>query len=422
MDLSDLEAEAKAKLDATFYDYIAGGAEDERTLADNQDAWDRMRLRPRVLRDVTTIDTSTTMLGARVSSPVAIAPMAMQHRASPDGPVATARAAQATGALFCMGLFGAGSAAQVAAVPGNAPRWLQVYVMADRARSVEAIARSAEQGYGAIVITVDVARQGNRRRDARNRWTFLQSDGQVEDPNELFDHALTFDDIAWFAERTPIPLVVKGVARGDDAKACVDAGAAGVVVSNHGGRQLDGALATADALADVVANVAAGPRSTSTGASVAGGVVKRPSRWGRRRSSWDVRDVGTRRRGPEGRRGRDARLPGRGRAGDDGALRGDAGRRDRREPARRARLESTARMSAAPLVVCVHHPAAVDVERLGRGGATSARPIQSSCSPSRRASRCVARGSRRRSTQACSRRRRFRRGDPRDLGAGGGSC
>ncbi|HPG26205.1 MAG TPA: alpha-hydroxy acid oxidase [Myxococcota bacterium] len=255
MDLSDLEAEAKAKLDATFYDYIAGGAEDERTLADNQDAWDRMRLRPRVLRDVTTIDTSTTMLGARVSSPVAIAPMAMQHRASPDGPVATARAAQATGALFCMGLFGAGSAAQVAAVPGNAPRWLQVYVMADRARSVEAIARSAEQGYGAIVITVDVARQGNRRRDARNRWTFLQSDGQVEDPNELFDHALTFDDIAWFAERTPIPLVVKGVARGDDAKACVDAGAAGVVVSNHGGRQLDGALATADALADVVAGV-----------------------------------------------------------------------------------------------------------------------------------------------------------------------
>ena len=255
MDLPDLEAEAMAKIDATFYDYIAGGAEDEGTLADNEVAWGRFGLRPRVLRDVRTIDTSTTLLGAPVGSPVAVAPMAMQHRASEDGPVATARGASATDTLFCMGLFGAGSAKEVAAVPGSAPKWLQVYVMADRARSVEAIARSAEQGYGAVVITVDVARQGNRRRDARNRWTFLQSDGQVEDPNELFDHALTFDDIAWFVERSPIPLVVKGVMRGDDARACVDAGAAGLVVSNHGGRQLDGALATADALVDVVEGV-----------------------------------------------------------------------------------------------------------------------------------------------------------------------
>jgi len=255
MDLLDLEAEAKQKIDATFYDYIAGGAEDELTLGDNEAAWSRYRLRPRVLRDVRTIDTSTTFLGARVSSPVAVAPMAMQHRASEDGPVATARAAAATDSLFCMGLFGAGSAKEVAAVPGAAPRWLQVYVMADRQRSVEAIERSAEQGYGAVVITVDVARQGNRRRDARNRWTFLQSDGQVEDPNELFDHALTFDDIGWFCERSPIPLVVKGVMRGDDAASCIDAGAAGVVVSNHGGRQLDGALATADALEDVVESV-----------------------------------------------------------------------------------------------------------------------------------------------------------------------
>lgn len=255
MDLQDLEAEAKEQIDATFYDYIAGGAEDELTLDDNEAAWSRYRLRPHVLRDVRTIDTSTTLLGRRVSSPVAVAPMAMQHRASEQGPVATARAAAATDTLFCMGLFGAGSAQDVAGVPGAAPRWLQVYVMADRQRSVEAIERSAEQGYAAVVITVDVARQGNRRRDARNRWTFLQSDGKVEDPNELFDHALTFDDIGWLCERSPMPLVVKGVMRGDDAAACIDAGAAGVVVSNHGGRQLDGALATADALAEVVASV-----------------------------------------------------------------------------------------------------------------------------------------------------------------------
>lgn len=242
-------------VDETFYDYVAGGAEDELTLVDNEAAWARIRLRPKVLRDVRTIDTSTTVLGARIANPIAVAPMAMQHKANEDGPVATARACAATDTLFCMGLFGAGSAKDVAAVSGSAPKWLQVYVMADRERSVDAIARSAEQGYGAVVITVDVARQGNRRRDARNRWTFLQADGRVEDPNELFDHALTFDDIAWFVERSPIPLVVKGVMRGDDAAACIDAGAAGIVVSNHGGRQLDGALATADALADVVAGV-----------------------------------------------------------------------------------------------------------------------------------------------------------------------
>lgn len=255
MDLPDLEAEAKSKVDPAFYDYIAGGAEDEDTLDDNEAAWSRLRLRPKVLRDVRTIDPSTTVLGRRVASPVAVAPMAMQHRAHEGGPAATARGCAAAEALFCMGLFGAGSAREVAEVPGAAPKWLQVYVLADRERSVEAIARSAEQGYEAVVVTVDVARQGNRRRDARNRWQFLQADGNVEDPNELFDHALTFDDVAWLVERSPVPLVVKGVLRGDDAGACVDAGAAGVVVSNHGGRQLDGAIATADALADVVAGV-----------------------------------------------------------------------------------------------------------------------------------------------------------------------
>ena len=134
-----------------------------------------------------------------------------------------------------------------------APRWLQVYVLKDRARSAEAIARSVEQGYAALVLTVDVVRQGNRRRDARNRWVFLrEGDGAEEDPNELFDRSLTFDDIAWFREQTGVPLVIKGVMRGDDAAACVDAGAAAVIVSNHGGRQLDGAAATADVLREVV--------------------------------------------------------------------------------------------------------------------------------------------------------------------------
>ncbi|MCE2391050.1 MAG: alpha-hydroxy-acid oxidizing protein [Proteobacteria bacterium] len=253
MDLELLEQAARRRLDAAFYDYIAGGSEDEETLVDNAAAWSRMRLRPKVLRDVDRVDLSTTALGAPVASPIGVAPMAMQHRACEDGPVATARAAAATGSLLVFGLFGAGSAGGVAEVESTAPRWLQVYVLKDRARSAAAIARSVEEGYAALVLTVDVVRQGNRRRDARNRWVFLrEGDEAEEDPNELFDRSLTFDDIAWFRERAGVPLVIKGVMRGDDAAACVDAGAAAVIVSNHGGRQLDGAAATADVLREVV--------------------------------------------------------------------------------------------------------------------------------------------------------------------------
>lgn len=257
MDLSELEATARKKLDPAFYDYIAGGSEDELTLTDNEAAWNRMRLRPQVLRDVTTIDTATTVLGQRVSSPVGIAPMAMQHQACAEGPIATARAASTAGALFVMGLFGAGSAASVAKVATDAPRWLQVYVLRDRERSAAAIERSVEQGYSAVVLTVDVVRQGNRRRDVHNSWSFQrEEDGLEEDPDEIFERSLTFDDIGWFCERAGVPVVVKGVLRGDDAATCISAGAAGVIVSNHGGRQLDGAVASADALSDVVDAVA----------------------------------------------------------------------------------------------------------------------------------------------------------------------
>ena len=209
-----------------------------------------------MLRDVATVELATTVLGHRVSSPVAIAPMAMQHHACAEGPIATAEAAAAANALFVMGLFGAGSAAEVAKAAPDAPRWLQVYVLRDRERSAAAIERSVEQGYSAVMLTVDVVRQGNRRRDVRNRWAFQREDGLEEDANEIFERSLTFEDIGWFSERAGVPVVIKGVLRGDDAAACIAAGAAGVVVSNHGGRQLDGAVASADALRDVVEAVA----------------------------------------------------------------------------------------------------------------------------------------------------------------------
>jgi len=257
MDHDDLERRARAKLPPDFYDYVAGGAEEEVTLAENESAWRRHRLRPHVLRDVRSVDTSTRVLGARVASPLGIAPMAMQHRACDEGALATASAAARCGSLLVFGLFGAGSAAAVAAQAGEAPQWLQVYPLRDRGRTVGAIERSIAQGYRALVLTVDVVRQGNRLRDRRNAWRFLAQDAKAEeDPDEIFDRSLTFDDVAWFCERSRVPVVVKGVMRGDDASRCVEAGAAAVVVSNHGGRQLDGAAATADVLRDVVDGVA----------------------------------------------------------------------------------------------------------------------------------------------------------------------
>ena len=255
-EVGSFEEQACARLEPGISDYIAGGAEDEITLVENQRAWDAMRLRPRVLRDVREVRLETEFLGRPVSTPVGIAPMAMQHAMWDEGAVATSRVAAETGSLFVMSLFGAGSAAEAAAVDPAAPRWLQVYVLRDRERSMRAIERTLPLGYQALMLTVDVVRQGKRPRDLRNRFEFFrEEDGVHEDPNEIFDHSLRFEDIAWFRERAGVPLIIKGVLRGDDARACAEAGADAVVVSNHGGRQLDTALATAHALSEVVAAV-----------------------------------------------------------------------------------------------------------------------------------------------------------------------
>jgi 4-hydroxymandelate oxidase len=257
LDLESLERRARERLTPEFYDYVAGGSDDEWSLDENERAWDRLVLRPRVLRDVSSVRTDTSFLGTPVSSPIAVAPMAMQHHAWEGGALSTARAAADAGALMAMGLFGAGSAVEIARNTGSAPRWLQVYLLKDRRRSLESVKRIAAEGYSAVILTVDVVRQGNRLRDVRNRWAFMDdSDESAGDPNDIFDHALTFDDLSQICHELDVPVVVKGVLRGDDAAACAEAGAAGVIVSNHGGRQLDGCISPAEALGDVVASVA----------------------------------------------------------------------------------------------------------------------------------------------------------------------
>jgi 4-hydroxymandelate oxidase len=290
-DLAALEGHARERLDRGAYDYFAGGAEDELTLADNVLAWERLRLRPHVLRDVAAVSTATTVLGAPVPLPVLVGPIAYQRLAHPDGELATGAAAARAGTVMVLSTQATSSLEAVAEVAPEAPRWFQLYVYRDRRIALDLVRRAAGAGYRAVVLTVDVPVPGNRLREKRNRFRlpesmrlpnltpyFGEASVPPEDPEAMggdaaagaeggidvvgigryFDPSLTLETIGWLRRASPLPVVVKGVLRGDDALACVRAGASAVVVSNHGGRQLDGAVATADALAEVVDAVAGG--------------------------------------------------------------------------------------------------------------------------------------------------------------------
>ena len=273
LDLERLEAAARERLDSPVYDYIAGGADAEHTVAGNLAAWSRLALRPHVLRDVAKVSTATTLLGSEVPVPLLVAPMAYHRMADPEGEAASAAGAAAAGAPYVLSTQATMSVEEVALAAPDAVRWFQVYVVRDRGWTAELVARAAAAGYRALVLTVDVPLLGNRLRDLRNNFRLPTGLKPANAPpagaarqRELaadvlaqagqFDPGLTPETIGWLAERSGLPVVVKGVLRGDDAVACLDAGAAGVVVSNHGGRQLDTVVATADALAEVVAAVA----------------------------------------------------------------------------------------------------------------------------------------------------------------------
>jgi 4-hydroxymandelate oxidase len=290
LDLTALEAAARERLERGVYDYVAGGADDERSVADAEAAWSRLRLRPRVLRDVSEVSMATTVLGSRLPVPLLVAPMAYLRMAHPDGEAASAAGAAAAGAGYVLSTQATMTVEEVAETVPDSLRWFQVYVVRDRGWTADLVARAAAAGYRALVLTVDVPVLGNRLRDLRNDFRLPTGLKPANAPpidrgttpaaaprtppagavrqRELdadplaqagqFDPGLTPEVIGWLAERSGLPVLVKGVLRGDDALACLEAGAAGVVVSNHGGRQLDTVVATADALAEVVA--AAGGR------------------------------------------------------------------------------------------------------------------------------------------------------------------
>lgn len=266
MNVWDLERLAEAGLEAGPWGYYAGAAGDERTLADNRAAWGRRHLRPRVLVDVTEIDASTTVLGIDVDLPVLVAPVALQKMAHPDGEAGMARAATAAGTAMCLSTIATSTPSEVRAGAPDADLIFQVYVMRDRGITRHLVDEAVACGFRALMLTVDAPRAGRRERDLRTGFgvppgismpavdaAVGHTDGVT--PAEFFslvDTAVTWKDVERMAADSPVPFVVKGIHTGEDARLAVEHGAAGVVVSNHGGRQLDGVAATADVLPEVV--------------------------------------------------------------------------------------------------------------------------------------------------------------------------
>jgi len=268
--LSDFEAPAQAALAPGVHGYVAGGAWDELTLGENVAAWRRRVLRPRVLVDVASVRTATTLLGAPAAMPVAIAPVADHGAIHPDGELATVRAAAAAGIPFILSTFATRSIEEVAAAAPGATRWFQLYVQTDRRRTEQLVRRAVAAGYGAIVVTVGVPLVGYRERDRRSGY-------DVPDPSrsalDLADEhgvvpvlpvppppSLTWADLATIRALAPdLPLVLKGIMTAEDARLAVEHGVDAIVVSNHGGRQLDRVAGSADLLEEVAGAVGGGP-------------------------------------------------------------------------------------------------------------------------------------------------------------------
>jgi 4-hydroxymandelate oxidase len=268
--LDDIEREGRSRLEAPVYDYFAGGAGDERTLTRNTAAWGELVLRPRQLVDVSRVDTSIELLGHRLDLPVLLAPCAFNILAHSDGELGVARAAARAGIVQVLSMQATRTIEEVASV-GDGQRWLQLAVLRDRGITRALVERAAAAGYTALCLTVDVPVLGRRERDIRNSFRVPDGIEMVNlspytpaglaetDPqtalarfvNGLFDPGLTWDALDWICSITKLPVLAKGILTGDDARRAVEHGASAIMVSNHGGRQLDGVSSTCEALPEV---------------------------------------------------------------------------------------------------------------------------------------------------------------------------
>jgi 4-hydroxymandelate oxidase len=262
----DYERLAFERLDPGAYWYFAGGAGDERTLRENVAAYARWLLRPRALVDVSEASTETTVLGTPVTMPLLVAPVAFQRMAHPEGELGMARAAAAAGTVMVLSTLATSTPAEVAAAAPDAPRWFQVYWFRDPGVTRSLIDQAADAGFSALAFTVDAPRLGRRERDLRTGFE-IPADVTVPSyaaavggptpgtPADMFarmDPSVSWRELEQLCEETHLPVLVKGILTAEDARLACEHGAAGVVVSNHGGRQLDGVAATIDALPEVV--------------------------------------------------------------------------------------------------------------------------------------------------------------------------
>jgi 4-hydroxymandelate oxidase len=266
-DVAELERRARSLLSREVYDYYAGGSGREETLRANAAAWRHCRLLPRVLRDVSTVDTSVRLPELRLpgqpetelATPVGVAPTGFQRLAHPDGECATAAGAAGAGALTMLSTRSTCRIEDVgdAVAKAGGTWWFQVYLLRDRDLTAHLVSRAVAAGAQALVLTADTPEPGIKRRDGAPPITdehFFTNTGPLDDPYRADQAAdVTLQDIRWLARIGDVPILVKGVLRADDARACIAAGAAGVIVSNHGGRQLDRAIPTAHALPAIVA-------------------------------------------------------------------------------------------------------------------------------------------------------------------------
>ncbi|KDO78203.1 hypothetical protein CISIN_1g015722mg [Citrus sinensis] len=266
----EYEALAKEKLPKMVYDYYASGAEDQWTLQENRNAFSRILFRPRILRDVSKIDMTTTVLGFNISMPIMIAPTAFQKMAHPEGECATARAASAAGTIMTLSSWATSSVEEVSST-GPGIRFFQLYVTKHRNVDAQLVKRAERAGFKAIALTVDTPRLGRREADIKNRFVlpphltlknyeglYIGKMDKTDDSGlasyvaNQIDRSLNWKDVKWLQTITSLPILVKGVLTAEDASLAIQYGAAGIIVSNHGARQLDYVPATVMALEEVV--------------------------------------------------------------------------------------------------------------------------------------------------------------------------
>jgi 4-hydroxymandelate oxidase len=272
LNLDSLEPAARERLEPSLYDYIAGGAGDEWTLRESRAAWNRWQLLPRMLRGVGTRAMSTTVLGTSISMPIIVPPMGFHGLCHAEAEEATARATAAEDTIFCASTVSNRSLETIAGCSVG-PKWFQLYVYRDKSITRALVERAVAAGYSALCLTVDTPLAGQRERDKRNQLrmpahlelgnfpaahTAMHHTGGGKGSslgayiNSQWDAALTWDDVDWLRSISPLPVVVKGVLAPADARLCVEHGAAALIVSNHGARQLDSAPASVTMLEPVV--------------------------------------------------------------------------------------------------------------------------------------------------------------------------